>query len=111
MIKGTKENRHKRVRKKIFGTKKRPRLVVTRSLKHFSAQIVDDVAQKTLISANTYKMEKNKKLEMAAQLGNVIASKAVNIKIKEIVFDKGGSKYHGRVKAFADAARKGGLKF
>jgi large subunit ribosomal protein L18 len=111
MIKSSKINRHKRVRTKVFGTVDRPRLVVSRSNKHIVAQIIDDESGKTLISGNTYKMKNTQKMKMATELGKDIADKANSKKIKEIVFDKGGSKYHGRVKALADTVRDGGIKF
>lgn len=106
--------RHKRVRAKISGTAATPRLCVYRSLKNIYVQIIDDVAGKTLVSAST--LEKgfdgyggNK--EAAKKLGAVIAEKAKAQGIEEVVFDRGGYLYHGRVKELADSAREGGLKF
>lgn len=106
--------RHKRVRAKISGTAATPRLCVYRSLKNIYAQIIDDVAGKTLVSAST--LEKgfdayggNK--EAAKKLGAIIAEKAKAQGIEEVVFDRGGYLYHGRVKELADGAREGGLKF
>lgn len=98
------ETRHKRIRAKIFGSKERPRLSVFRSNKYIYAQLIDDDAGKTI--TNVYAVLKN-----AEKVGESIAKKALEKKIKTIVFDRGGYKYHGRVKALAEAARKEGLKF
>ena len=94
------------------------RLIVSKSLKHINAQIVDDHTRKTLVSSssldkdlqNKVKKAKNK-TEISALIGSAIASKAIKGKIKEVVFDRNGNRYHGRVKAVADAAREAGLKF
>ena len=94
------------------------RLIVSKSLKHINAQIVDDHTRKTLVSSssldkdlqNKVKKAKNK-TEISALIGNAVASKAIKSKIKEVVFDRNGNRYHGRVKAVADAAREAGLKF
>lgn len=94
--------RHKRVRAKIHGTAETPRLCVFRSNKHIYAQVIDDDKGKTLASA---------KGEDAKKVGTEVAEKAVGLKITKIVFDRAGYKYHGRVKALADAAREKGLKF
>ena len=106
--------RRARVRAKIFGTAERPRLAVFRSAKHIYAQIIDDVAGVTLASASS--MDKgfegsggNK--EAAKKVGLAVAEKAKAKKIDEVVFDRGGFVYHGRVKELADGAREGGLKF
>ena len=106
--------RHKRVRAKISGTAAKPRLCVYRSLKNIYVQIIDDVAGVTLVSAST--LEKgfdgyggNK--EAAKKLGAVIAEKAKAKGIEEVVFDRGGYLYHGRIKELADSARENGLKF
>ncbi len=106
--------RHKRVRAKISGTTERPRLCVYRSLNNITAQIIDDVKGITLVSAST--LEKgfegnggNK--EAAKKVGLTIAKKAVEAGITDVVFDRGGYVYHGRVKELADGAREGGLKF
>lgn len=108
-----KERRRGRVRVKIFGTAQRPRLNVFRSLKHLYVQLIDDQKGVTLTSAkdNEIKVKKGKKAEIAWQVGELIASKAAKLGIKKAVFDKGGYKYHGRIKAVAEGARKGGLKF
>ncbi|MDR0950103.1 MAG: 50S ribosomal protein L18 [Candidatus Ancillula sp.] len=108
--------RHLRLRKKIKGTADQPRLVVTRSLRNISAQVVDDVKGITLASASTLaKVDKaaakGSKTEQATAVGKLIAEKATKAGISEVVFDRGGNKYHGRVAALADAAREGGLKF
>ncbi len=104
------KQRHKRVRAKISGTPQRPRISVFRSLKHTYAQLVDDSKGVTLVSANDYGVKKNK-TESAFAVGEELAKKAKEKKISEVVFDRGGYLYHGRVKAVAEGARKGGLKF
>jgi len=103
--------RHVRVRAKISGTKEAPRLVVFRSNKGMQAQIINDFLGKTLVSVNSKESKGKNKTESASELGKLIAKKAQESKIKKVVFDKGGYKYHGRVKAFADGAREGGLNF
>ena len=101
-----------RVRAKISGTAKRPRLTVTISNLHVSAQIIDDVAQKTLVSATTVGSKaKGTKTELAAKIGAEIAKKAKKAKINTVVFDRNGRQYAGRLHALADAARKEGLEF
>lgn len=108
------DRRHKRVRAKIVGTAKVPRLCVFRSLKHIYAQIIDDEKGKTLVSASDQELKQNKELkknQKAEELGILIAKKALAKKIEKVVFDRGGYKYHGRVKALAEGARQGGLKF
>ena len=101
-----------RVRAKISGTAERPRLTVTISNLHVSAQIIDDVAQKTLVSATTVGSKaKGTKTELAAKIGAEIAKKAKKAKINTVVFDRNGRQYAGRLKALADAARKEGLEF
>lgn len=108
-----KASRRKRVRAKILGTSARPRLNVFRSLSHIYAQIIDDINGKTLVSANDLelKAKKTKKTDKAKEVGKLIAEKAQAKKIKQVVFDRAGFKYHGRVKAVADGAREGGLEF
>ncbi len=106
--------RHKRVRAKIFGTPERPRLCVFRSAKHIYAQIIDDVNGKTLVSASS--MEKDfteygGNADAAKKIGELVAERALKAKIDTVVFDRGGFVYHGRVKALAEGAREGGLKF
>ena len=95
--------RRAKIRKTIRGTDKRPRLVIFRSNKYFHAQLIDDVKGNTLASVN--------KSTDALAAGKELAQKALDVKIKEVVFDRAGYKYHGVVKKFADAAREGGLKF
>ena len=106
--------RHRRVRNKISGTAARPRLDVFRSAKHIYAQIIDDEQGVTLVSASTT-MDKDfngngGNVEAAAEIGKKVAAKALEKGITEVVFDRGGYVYHGRVKALADGAREGGLK-
>ena len=106
--------RHKRVRGKVAGTADRPRLVVTRSNRGIVAQLVDDSNGRTLASASwlqVAKSVKGNKTAQAAEVGKLLAEKAKAAKVDSVVFDRGGYLYHGRVKALADAAREGGLKF
>ena len=106
--------RHKRVRKKIFGTAERPRLVVFRSNRGIAAQLVDDLEGKTLAAANWLQLKKSfkgNKSAQAAEVGKLLAANARKAKVENVVFDRGGYLYHGRVKALAEAAREGGLKF
>lgn len=107
-------NRHIRSRKKMRGTGEVPRLTVFRSNKYIYAQIVDDHDSKTIVSASDIKVAKSQKLnksEKAKEVGKNLASLATVKNIKKVVFDRGGYKYHGRVKALADGAREGGLLF
>lgn len=110
MYKVLRVKKHKKVRKNIFGTKDKLRLSVFRSDKHIYAQIIDDKAGKTLVSASDVKGTGSKK-EKAYQVGQDLAEKAKKNKIKELVFDRGGFKYQGRVAELARGAREGGLKF
>jgi large subunit ribosomal protein L18 len=108
--------RHGRVRRKVNGTAGRPRVCIFRSLRHIYAQVVDDEARRTLAAASSLDPELRGKVnggnaEGAGTVGEALASKAVARGITEVVFDRGGYKYHGRVKALADGARKGGLRF
>ena len=111
------QRRHLRLRKHVKGTAARPRLNVRRSLKNLFAQIVDDAKGATLVSASTVdkdfrqKMAYGGNVKAAALLGEVVAQKAKGSNISSVVFDRGGVDYHGRIKAFAEAARKGGLEF
>ena len=108
------ERRHRRVRGRIEGTAERPRLVVFRSNRGIEAQLVDDLAGKTLAAAswlNLKKSFKGDKTEQAAEVGKLLAANARKAKIETVVFDRGGYLYHGRVKALAESAREGGLKF
>ncbi len=109
--------RHKRVRKKVFGTPERPRLSVFRSNKHIYAQIIDDTKGHTLVSASTLDKELRERLEKtwdktaAREVGKLIGKRALEKGIKKVVFDRGGFKYHGRIKELADGAREAGLEF
>ncbi|MDP2631921.1 MAG: 50S ribosomal protein L18 [Candidatus Uhrbacteria bacterium] len=105
--------RARRTRAKIRGTAERPRLSVSKSLKHISVQVIDDAAGKTLASASDIKLKVDgkKPVEVAALVGAEVAKAAVSAGIESVVFDRGPYKYHGSVKALADAAREGGLKF
>lgn len=111
--------RKKRIRKKISGTSKIPRLCVFRSLTGIYAQVIDDAKRKTLASASLAEYRRTSvkdakfknSLEGAGKVGKLIGEKCVKIKISEVVFDRGGYKYHGKVKALAEGARKAGLKF
>ena len=106
--------RHARVRTKVSGTAERPRLCVYRSNTNLYAQIIDDVAGNTLVSASTLDKEiktKHANKEAAKELGTLIAKKAADKKIETVVFDRGGYIYHGVVKELAESAREGGLKF
>jgi large subunit ribosomal protein L18 len=105
--------RHKRVRGKVSGTAERPRLVVTRSNRGIVAQLVDDANGRTVASATWLQVKsfKGNKTAQAAEVGKLLAQSAKAAKIDSVVFDRGGYLYHGRVKALADAAREGGLKF
>ena len=106
--------RHKRVRKNVQGTAERPRLVVFRSNRGIEAQLIDDLAGKTLAAASLLHLKKTfkgNKRDQAAEVGKALASAAKSAGIETAVFDRGGYLYHGRVKALADAAREGGLKF
>lgn len=106
------QERKRRVRAKISGTSKMPRLSVFRSNTHIYGQIIDDLSGKTLVSGSDLKIkEKGKKVEIAEKVGEEIAKLALTKKIKKVVFDRNGFAYHGRVKAVADGARKGGLEF
>ena len=112
--KKTRERRHLRVRRKISGTAECPRLCVYRSNSNIYAQIIDDVAGNTLVSCSTLDKEiktKHANKEAAKEVGNLIAKKAAEKKIKDVVFDRSGYIYHGVIKELADAAREGGLNF
>jgi len=112
--KAERERRHKRVRTKVSGTEKRPRLCVYRSNSNLYTQIIDDVAGNTLVQASTLDKEvktKHSNKEAAKEVGALIAKRAAEKNIKEVVFDRGGYIYHGVVKELAEAAREGGLEF
>jgi large subunit ribosomal protein L18 len=105
--------RHKRVRKDVFGTAERPRLVVFRSNRGIAAQLVDDATGRTLAAASSLDVRnaKGSKSDQAAAVGKLLAENATKADLKAVVFDRGGYLYHGRVKALAEAAREGGLEF
>lgn len=110
------KRRHKRIRKKVFGTKERPRLVVFRSAKHMYAQIIDDTIGKTLVAANTLQKDVAEKItddmsriDIARLVGEIVGKRAKAKGIEKVVFDRAGYKYHGRVAALADGAREAGL--
>jgi large subunit ribosomal protein L18 len=110
--KGARARRHRRVRVKLAGTAQRPRLSVYRSLHHVYAQLIDDDAGRTLVSASTAKLKAGRNnADAAAAVGRAIAEQARAAGIASAVFDRGGFLYHGRVKALADAARAAGLEF
>lgn len=109
--------RHLRIRKNISGTSARPRLSVFRSAKHIYAQIIDDITGVTIVQASTLDPElktvvtNGGNIEAARQVGTLVAKRAINNQLKQIVFDRGGYLYHGRIQALADAAREAGLEF
>jgi large subunit ribosomal protein L18 len=107
--------RHARVRKTVAGTPERPRLAVFRSLSHIYAQVIDDERGRTLAAASSVEKElkgaSGNKTARAKAVGAAVAQKALAAGVTQVVFDRGGNKYHGRVKALADAARESGLKF
>ncbi len=110
------KRRHKRIRSEMRGTKEKPRLNVYRSNKHIYGQLIDDTTGNVLASAKDIDIEeeiddKNRKVALAFETGKLLAERALKKDIKEVVFDRGGYKYHGRVKALAEGAREAGLKF
>ena len=112
------QKRHKRLRRFLAGTQDRPRLSVFRSNNHIYAQVIDDDAQQTICAASTVDKDLKKDSDKSSsncaassEVGSLLAKRAIKKGIKQVVFDRGGNIYHGRVKALADAARKGGLKF
>ncbi|MDA1313612.1 MAG: 50S ribosomal protein L18 [Acidobacteria bacterium] len=111
----TRPHIHKRIRKSLRGNAKRPRLAVFRSLQHIYAQVIDDDSGRTLLSAGTNEKDNSIKnggnIAAATETGKLVAERAKNAGIEQVVFDRGGHRYHGRVKALADAARAAGLKF
>jgi large subunit ribosomal protein L18 len=112
-VREARQRRHRRVRGKVQGTAERPRLVVSRSNRGISAQLVDDRESKTLAAASSLQLKsfKGSKTEQAAEVGKLLAQAAKQASIETAVFDRGGHLFHGRVKALADATREGGLKF
>jgi len=116
--KKARKKRHSRIRRRILGTGERPRLVVYRSLRHLEGQLIDDEKGRTLLGMSSLSkeldksnLEKQNKVAVSKLLGLALARRAVEKGIEQVVFDRGGYLYHGRVKAFADGAREGGLKF
>ena len=111
----SRSRRHLRVRKKVSGTTARPRLVITRSARHIYAQVVDDTAGRTLVSASTLDADirtaEGDKKARASQVGRLVADRAGKAGISQVVFDRGGNRYHGRIAALAQAARDAGLEF
>lgn len=109
--------RHGRIRRKVVGTSERPRLAVFRSNQHIYVQVIDDSAHQTIASASTLEADLRSELASganttaSAQVGKLIAERALAKGVQQVVFDRGGNLYHGRVKALADAAREGGLNF
>jgi len=107
--------RHKSIRGSLVGTPARPRLAVYKSLKHISVQVIDDMAGKTLVAASStesaFKGDKTGNSKSAAAIGKAVAERAIKAGVSAVAFDRGGFKYHGRVKALAEAAREAGLKF
>ncbi|KXS45781.1 MULTISPECIES: 50S ribosomal protein L18 [unclassified Candidatus Frackibacter] len=111
------KKRHQRIRNKISGTPDRPRLNVYRSLKHIYAQVIDDLTSETLVAASTLdaeikdKIDNGGNVDAAQEVGKLVAKRAIDKGIEKVVFDRGGDKYHGRIKALAEAARENGLEF
>jgi large subunit ribosomal protein L18 len=105
---------HQRIRRKLSGTKERPRLAVFRSVAHIYAQVIDDVEGRTLVSASSVDKDgktKGGNVAAAKAIGKLVAERAREKGVKQVVFDRGGYQYHGRIKALADAAREAGLEF
>lgn len=113
----SRQRRHERVRKNVYGTPARPRLSIFKSLSHIYAQIIDDSTGKTIIAASSTEkslgegLKRSGNIETARKIGASIAERALGKNIKQVVFDRGGYQYHGCVKALADAAREKGLNF
>jgi large subunit ribosomal protein L18 len=113
-VREARERRHQRVRRRVVGTLERPRLVVFRSNRGIEAQLVDDLEGKTLSSASHLGLKKSfkgSKIEQATEVGRLLAQAAKKAGVETVVFDRGGYLYHGRVKALAEGAREGGLRF
>ena len=117
VVDGQRERRAFRVRKRVRGTTSRPRLSITRSLQNFSCQVIDDSTGRTLLSASSRDKELRTVVgyggncDAATKLGKIVAERAIEAGIKQVALDRGSCKYHGRVAAFADAAREAGLEF
>jgi len=111
MIKDLRLKRHMKLRKRVSGTKDSPRLAVFRSGQHIYVQVIDDSAGKTLVAESDLSLKSGAKKDRAYQVGKKLAEKALKLKIKSVVFDRGGFLYHGRIAELAKGAREGGLKF
>ncbi len=112
MLEKRRKKRHRKIRTEISGTKKKPRLSVYRSIKHIYGQLIDDTTGNILVSAKDADLDEDgTKTELAYETGKLLAQKAKKEGIREVVFDRSGYKYHGRIKALAEGARKEGLKF
>ena len=111
MKRESRTRKHSKIRQRIIGTPERPRLSVFRSSQHIFAQLIDDKAGKTLAEASDLKMTKVQKNKKADEVGRQLAAKALKLKIKKVVFDRGGFLYTGRVESLAKGAREGGLEF
>ena len=114
--KRSQDRRHRRVRKKVFGTPERPRLCVSRSLNHIRAQLINDVSRRSVLCVSTLTSDIREKgiqpkCETSKAVGLLLAARAQELGIKQVVFDRGGYPYHGRIKALAEGAREGGLVF
>lgn len=110
------ENRHRRVRRRLSGNSERPRLSVSKSLKNIEAQLIDDIAGRSILGLSSRSKEfqargSGGKIEMSRAVGRLLAEKALQSGYKKVVFDRGGHLYHGRIKALAEGAREGGLEF
>ncbi len=109
------EKRHERIRLRLIGTTERPRLAVFRSLNHIYAQVIDDASGRTVAAASTLEKElrggKQTKTEEAKVVGRLVAERARSVGVAQVVFDRAGFRYHGRIKSLADAAREAGLEF
>jgi large subunit ribosomal protein L18 len=105
------QRRHARIRSRLSGTTERPRLSIFKSNRHMYAQIIDDASGKTILGISSEKAEGKTMMEKSKSLGNMIAKASLGKKISKVAFDRGGFKYTGKIKLFADAAREGGLKF
>lgn len=113
----SKQRRHRRIRGKVFGSTQRPRLAVFRSHQHIYAQVIDDTSHQTLVAASTIESDVKSRLtsggtcDASKEVGKLIATRAQEKGVKQVVFDRGGNLYHGRIKALAEAAREAGLSF
>lgn len=111
MKKNLRLSKHSKIRRRITGTSDRPRLSVFRSNQHIFAQVIDDTTSQTLAAVNDLKMDKMKKEQKAYEAGKQLAAKLLKLKIKKVVFDRGGFLYHGRINMLAKGAREGGIEF